>query len=184
MNRIIFLLSFFSILYCKAQTETPFYEQIALDFYNSEIILKSKFNVKLKISDKLKSIHYIDAECLKSKLTNEKNIISLKKSKVFQGYSLNLKNLDKKSFKKVKKIKNYLKKENYVVVSIAQEFNNRIFVVINEMVESEGRMFTFEFDLNGKIIDWCNSGKYVQIIFEQHKPLIGNHQSFLIPIKS
>lgn len=166
MNKIIFLLSFFSILYCNAQTETPFYEQIALGFYNSEIISKSNFNVKLKISDKLESIHYIDAECLKNKLINEKNITSLKKSKVSQGYNLNLKNLDKKRFKKVKKIKNYLKKENYVVVSIAQEFNNRIFVVINEIVEGKGKMFTFEFDLDGKIIDWCNSAEYVQIIFE------------------
>ena len=166
MNKIIYLLTFFSILNCKAQTETPFYEQIALDFYNSEIISKSNLNVKLKISDKLKSIHYIDAECLKNKLINEKNITSLKKSKVFQGYNLNLKNLDKKRFKKVKKIKNYLKKENYVVVSIAQEFDNRIFVVINEIVESKGRMYTFEFDLNGKITDWCNSAEYVQITFE------------------
>ena len=97
---------------------------------------------------------------------NEKNISSFRNSKASQGYKLNLKNLEKKRFKKVKKIKYYLNKENYVVISTAQEFNNRIFVIINEMAESNGRMFTLEFDLNGKIIDWCKSSDYVKIIFE------------------
>lgn len=168
MRRInlIFLLSCLFSFYCNAQSDSPFYEQTALDFYASDILPKSNINVRLKITDDLKSIHYIDADCLKDKVINEKNISFLKKSKVFQGYKLNIKKLDKKQFKKVIKIKDYLEKENYIIVSIAHEFNNRIFVIINEMIESKGRIFTFEFDLNGKIIDWCKSSESVQIIFE------------------
>jgi hypothetical protein len=168
MKRIVLfiLLSSFYTIYCEAQTDIPFYEQTALDFYNSEILPRSNIDIKLKISDDLKSIHYIDAECLKNEKINEKNISSFRNSKASQGYKLNLKNLEKKRFKKVKKIKYYLNKENYVVISTAQEFNNRIFVIINEMAESNGRMFTLEFDLNGKIIDWCKSSDYVKIIFE------------------
>lgn len=65
-------------IYCKAQNTAPFYEQIAFDFYNFEILKESDLNVRLKISTKLISIHYIDANCLSDKIINEKNIQFLK----------------------------------------------------------------------------------------------------------
>lgn len=163
---LIFTLFLWFSIYCKAQENTPFYEQTALDFYNSEILKTSDLNVRLKISDDLKSIHYIDAECLIKKIVNEKNISSLKTSKYFEGYSLSLKNIDKKLLKKVKKINNDFRKENYVIISIAQEFNNRIFVVINEIAEGKGRIFTLEFNKSGNIIDWCKSSEYIKMTFE------------------
>ena len=45
-------------------------------------------------------------------------------------------------------------------------FNDRIFVIIHEFVASQGKKFTFEFDKNGNIIDWCKSSEYVQLQFE------------------
>ena len=87
MKRIVLfiLLSSFYTIYCEAQTDIPFYEQTALDFYNSEILPRSNIDIKLKISDDLKSIHYIDAECLKNEKINEKNISSFRNSKASQG---------------------------------------------------------------------------------------------------
>lgn len=166
MTRILFLLSFVSILNCKAQTEIPFYEQIAFDFYNSEIIPKSNFNVKLKIPQHFSSTNYVNAECLKNKIVNEKNISTLKKSKASQGYTLTFKNLNKKKFKKVKKINTDTNKENYILVSQAIEFNNRIFVIIRDQVNINQREFTFEFDSTGNIIDWCQSSTSVFLILK------------------
>ena len=160
---IIFLASTF---YCLAQSNGPFLEQIAFDFYRTEILAKSPIKKRIKINKELNSIYYLDADCLKNKIQNEKNIDKYQNSKYFDGYRLDLKTIDKKQFRIVKKTNKSSNSEVFVEVSIAYEFNDRIFVIIHEFVASQGKKFTFEFDKNGNIIDWCKSSEYVQLQFE------------------
>jgi len=151
---------------CRAQSDIPFHEQIAFDFYCSEIIGDSQFKERLRVSTDFNSLFYISAECLKDKIYNEKKIEVYQKSKYFQGYLLDLKKLDKTQFKKVKHINKYSNSNNYVSVSNAYTFNNLIFVQIEELVENDEKTFTFEFDEKGNIIDWCLSSKAMHTSFE------------------
>lgn len=165
MQKTYLLLVLFSIYssFCTAQSDEPFYEQIAFEFYCSEILEKSDIDVRLKINGNLNYVNYINADCLRVKIINEKNFTFKPKNK-FDTLFLELKNLNKKKFKIVKKINTNTNKENYLLVSRSLEFENRIFVIINEMVNVNGRGFTFEFDSAGNIIDWCQSSKSVFLI--------------------
>lgn len=165
MQKSYLLLVFISIYssFCLAQSDEPFYEQIAFEFYCSEILAKSDIDVRLKINGNLNYVNYIDADCLKEKIINEKNF-TIKPKNNFKNLFLELKNINKKKFKIVKKINTNTNKENYLLVSRSLEFENRIFVIINEMINVNGRGFTFEFDSAGNIIDWCQSSKSVLII--------------------
>ncbi|MEY2702471.1 MAG: hypothetical protein RLY43_1104 [Bacteroidota bacterium] len=160
------IIFFLSTLYCIAQSHEPFLEQIAFDFYSTNILAKTPIKKRIKISKELNSIYYLDADCLINKIHNEKNIDKYQNSKYFDGYQLDLKAIDKKQFRKVKKINKSSNSEVFVEVSIAYEFNDRVFVVIHEFIESQGKKYTFEFDKNGNIIDWCKSSEYVQLQFE------------------
>lgn len=158
---------FFALIFdCRAQSNIPFHEQIAFDFYCTEIIGTSHFKERLKVSTDLNSLFYMSAECLKDKIYNEKNIERYQNSKIYQGYTIDLKKINKTQFKKVKHINRNSKSENYIAISSAFIFKNRIFVQIEELVENKERTFTFEFDEKGKIIDWCLSAESTRIIFE------------------
>lgn len=159
---LLVFISFYSS-FCIAQSNEPFYEQIAFEFYCSEILAKSDIDVRLKINGDLNDVNYIDADCLKEKIINEKNF-TIKPKNNFDTLFLELKNINKKKFKIVKKINTNTNKENYLLVSRSLEVENRIFVIINEMVNVNGRGFTFEFDSAGNIIDWCQSSKSVFLI--------------------
>jgi hypothetical protein len=159
---LLIIISIYSSL-CEAQSGEPFYEQIAFEFYCSKILEKSEINVRLKINGDLNYVNYIDADCLKEKITNEKNF-TIKPKNNFDTLFLELKNINKKKFKIVKKINTNTNKENYLLVSRTLEVENRIFVIINEMVNVNGRGYTFEFDSAGNIIDWCQSLKSVFLI--------------------
>ena len=165
MQKTCLLLVLFSIYstFCVAQSDEPFYEQIAFEFYCSEILEKSEIDVRLKINGNLNRINYINDDCLKEKIINEKNF-TIKPKTNFDTLFLELKNINKKKFKIVKKINTNTNKENYLLVSRSLEVENRIFVIINEMVNVNGRGFTFEFDSSGNIIDWCQSSKSVFLI--------------------
>lgn len=165
MQKPFLLLVFISIYssFCLAQSDEPFYEQIAFKFYCSEILAKSEIDVRLKINGHLNYVNYISADCLKEKIINEKNF-TIKPKNNFDTLFLELKNINKKKFKIVKKINTNTNKENYLLVSRSLEVENRIFVIINEMVNVNGRGFTFEFDSAGNIIDWCQSSKSVFLI--------------------
>ena len=165
MQKPFLLLVFISIYssFCLAQSDKPFYEQIAFEFYCSEILAKSEIDVRLKINGHLNYVNYISADCLKEKIINEKNF-TIKPKNNFDTLFLELKNINKKKFKIVKKINTNTNKENYLLVSRSLEVENRIFVIINEMVNVNGRGFTFEFDSAGNIIDWCQSSKSVFLI--------------------
>ena len=162
---LIIIILLVSNLNCIAQSNEPFWEQIAFDFYRTEILQKSPIKKRIKISKELNSIYYLKADCLKNKIINEKEI-NLVKSKHFENFELDLEKIDKKQFRIVKKIDKLSNSEVFVEVSKAYEFNGRIFVVINEFVASQGKKYTFEFDKNGNIIDWCKSSEYLQLQFE------------------
>lgn len=158
----IVLINFFS-LNGKAQSDVTFIEQTAFEYYKKEILPKYFMKKRLKISETLSSINYLDARCLKNKVQNEKNLISVPSLKYRQGYRFILKN-DKKLFKKVKNINKFSNAESYVEVSKAYMYDNRLFVVINEFFEAYGKTYTFEFDEKGNMIDWCLSSETLRII--------------------
>lgn len=162
---LIIIILLVSNLNCIAQSNEPFWEQIAFDFYRTEILQKSPIKKRIKISKELNSIYYLNADCLKNIIINEKEI-NLVKSKYFENFELDLEKIDKKQFRIVKKIDKLSNSEVFIEVSEAYEFNERIFVVINEFVASRGKKYTFEFDKNGNIIDWCKSSEYLQLQFE------------------
>lgn len=151
--------------FCIAQSDEPFYEQIALEFYSTKILEKSDINVRLKINGDLYYPIYINANCLINKIINEKNFSVIIKNN-FDTFFLDLNKIDKKKFKKVKKLNTEINKENYILVSRAIEFENRLFVIIREQVNFDNRGFTFEFDSNGNIIDWCQSSKGISQIIK------------------
>lgn len=161
-KKILIIIFLVSTLNCIAQSNDSFWEQIAFDFYRTEILPKSPIKKRIKINKELNSIYYLSADCLKNKINNEKKL-NLVESKYFE---LNLEKIDKKQFRIVKKINKLSNSEVFVEVSEAYEFNERIFVVINEFDASRGKKYTFEFDKNGNIIDWCISSEYIQLQFE------------------
>lgn len=147
----------------SAQSIDSFIEETAFNYYKTNILPKSSIKKKLKISENLSVIYYLDASCLKDKIENEKIIVSVPSLKYRQGYRFNLKN-DKKQFKKVKHINKNSNTEMFVEVSTAYVFNNRFFVVINEFIKVYGKTYTFEFDKYGNIIDWCLSSESIRVI--------------------
>ena len=163
MKKLYFIIFIIYSSLCIAQSNEPFYEQTAFEFYSTEILEKSDFNVRLKITGVLNYPYYIDADCLKNKIINEKKF-NIKFN--FDTSFLDFKKIDKTKFKRVKKINTNTNKENYVSVSTTIEFENRLFVIIRDQVNVNQREFTFEFDSNGNIIDWCQFSTSVFLIFE------------------
>jgi hypothetical protein len=160
---VLFLLAIF--MNCNAQSNEPFFEEIAFNFYKSEILKNNSNKKRLKITENFTSIFYISAECLTDKVFNEKNIVSYQYSNL-DYLQLDLSNINSKQFKVVKKLNENSNRENYITISRAQIFNSRIFVVINKFVNGYGEIYTFEFNKAGEIIDFCLSGKYMRLIFE------------------
>ena len=160
------MLLFFCLSFkCFAQSNYPFYEQLAFDFYREEIL--KKFPVKEKITvykslnyDSSEEIYYVPSNGLKTKIPNQRDSINrIDFSKYWKNinankFELNLTNIDKKQFK--------IKKSNNggfpkLFVHYPKVYKERVFVIVHQKYESSGTYFTIEFDQNGKIIDWCKS---------------------------
>lgn len=157
---------------CFSQSENPFYEQLAFDFYKENIL--KVFPVEKKITvfkslnyDSGEEIYYVPSDCLKTKLPNDgKNIEKLEYSKYWKSFedtrlNLDLKKIDRKQFKIKKSNRGYFPK---LFVHYPKTYRDRIFVVLHEKYQNSGKYYTVEFNQQGKIIDWCKS-EYTSVTF-------------------
>ncbi|ESU21146.1 hypothetical protein FSS13T_27350 [Flavobacterium saliperosum S13] len=167
MIKIIYLIFLFLSFNfkCFAQSDYPFYEQIAFDFYKDEILKNLPVKKKITVYKSLnynaaEEIHYVPSNGLKTKVPQHRD--SIKKidfSRYWKSinanrFELNLTNIDKKQFK--------IKKSNNgsfpkVFVHYPKIYKDRVFIIVHQKYENSGTYYTIEFDENGKIIDWCKS---------------------------
>ena len=166
-NRILYTLILFLLINfdCFSQSTFPFYEQLAFDFYKENILkvypVKSKITVFKSLNyDSSEEIYYVPSECLKAQIPNYgKNIEKLEYSKYWKSFKdmnidLDLTNINKNQFK--------IKKFNHgnfpkLFIHYPKIYKNRIFVIVHEKYENDGKYYTVEFNQVGEIIDWCKS---------------------------
>jgi hypothetical protein len=162
LKKIIFQILIIGILGIEigfSQSETPFYEQIAFDFYRTEILPENPESKKIKIYKKLltfpeaKTFFWVP-RCITdfeiTKTTKLKFNLS-KKSK------LNLVGLNDKIFK-IKKYGKGAYPKLYVSESISNK-QNRIIVNIHILYKSSNHNYRIELNKYGKIITWCEEGE-------------------------
>ena len=148
-----------------AQSNYPFYEQLAFNFYKEEIL--KAFPVKTKITvykslnyDAGEEMYYVPSNGLKSEVPRQRDSIKrIEYSKYWKGvddsrFELNLSNIDKKQFKIKKSNKGSFPR---IFVHYPKTYKNRVFVIVHQKYQNSGTYYTIEFDQNGKIIDWCKS---------------------------
>ena len=166
-NRILNTIIFFLIINidCFSQSEYPFYEQLAFNFYKDTILeiypVERKIIVFKSLNyDSGEEIYYVPSDCLKTKLPNYgKNIEKLKYSKYWRRFEdmrldLDLTNIDKKKFKIRKFNRGNFPK---LFVHYPKVYENRIFVIVHEKYQNCGKYYTVELNKAGEIIDWCQS---------------------------
>ncbi len=158
LKKAIFL---FLILKCGiglSQNKVPFFEQIAFDFYRTEILVQNPVKKKIKVYSKIRPSKltedlYWYPRCLKKFKTEE---YDNSKHNVSNKSELNLNNINKTKFK----IKKY-GKGTYPKLYVSQSLlfsHNRILVRIEERYKWEGNYYYIELDSDGKVTDWCKGG--------------------------
>ncbi len=164
-NYIQFFILFISSYNCFSQSEKPFYEQIAFDFYKESILKTYPVKRKITIYKSLtynseEEIYYIPSNCLKNEISNnEKKIEKLEFSKYWKTFedmrlNLDLKDINKKQFK-IRKNNNGSFPKLYI--HYPKIYKNRIFVILHEKKLNNGKYYIIEFNESGEIIDWCLS---------------------------
>lgn len=152
------------------QTKFPFFEQIALDIYSSEIIYDFPVKKKIKVYKYLHDLHpeiywFNTPSCLQNiAWSNNKQFEPIKgyQKKQFdvdsEQFELNTSNLNKKQFKIKKKAKAGYPKLFITNPHKEKGNNNRVFVNIYEVHnELKEIIYHLEFDNKGNIIDWCRT---------------------------
>lgn len=150
---------------CFSQSEYPFYEQLAFNFYNDTILdihpVERKIIVFKSLNyDSGQEIYYVPSDCLKTNLPNYgQNIEKLEYSKYWRRFEdmkldLDLTNIDKKKFK-IRKFN----RGNFpnLFVHYPKVYENRIFVIVHENYQNSGKYYTIELNKAGEIIDWCQT---------------------------
>lgn len=151
-----------------SQTEFPFYEQIAFDFYQSTLIDSFPTKRKVKVYPYVMDFHpnkggFYLPSCLGVDWKKNNSFKEIKKYVETQlqidsdRFELNFSNLNKKKFKVKKRGKG-----NYPRLHITapyQEINKteRIFVNVHEIHKHLYVTYHLEFNNKGKIINWCRT---------------------------
>lgn len=150
-----------------AQTELPFFEQSAFDFYGKEILqvnpVKKRISVYRYYMDFQESGHYFtEGECLENPIFKNQ-IKEVDKTEYGQDnidsakFELDFSQLDKKQFKIRRNGQGSFPKLfiSYPMVSVKE--SSRFFVNVYESYEHRGNIYHIELDSNGRVIDWCQS---------------------------
>lgn len=166
MKNIVFLILFF---YCRigiAQTEFPFYEQIAFNFYQSKLIDSFPTKKKIKVYPYVMNFHpsgnaFSYPNCLgiiwkggeqfekiESYVKSQYNIDS-------KRFELDFTKLNKKKFKIKKRGKGNYPRLHITAPHKDKKGTERIFVNIHETHKEIYVTHHFEFNNQGKIINWC-----------------------------
>lgn len=154
-----------------AQSEFPFFEQAAFDFYQSEILKlypsEKKVTVYRYYMDFQDSnMYFSEGECLKNPVF-KKDVSKLDRKKYGQDdiesskFELDPSNINKKQFRIRRNNGGRFPKLYLSYPRVAE--NNRFFINVYELTEMQGNIYHLELDINGKVIDWCKS-EYVTMI--------------------
>ena len=142
-----------------SQTKKPFYEQIAFDYFRTEILVKKPENKKIRIYEKLltfseeKKRYLWTPNCLKKFEINKKAELKINLS---GKTKLNLVNLNNKIFK-IKKNGKGAYPKLYVAESISNK-PNQIIVSIHILYKFSDHNYRIEMNKEGEIINWCERG--------------------------
>ena len=149
-----------------AQTKFPFYEQIAFDFYQSQIIDSFPTKKKVKVYPFVIDFHpsgnaFSYPNCLgitwksseqfeeiESYVKSQYNIDS-------KRFELDFTKLNKKKFKIKKRGKGNYPRLHITAPHKEKKGTDRIFVNIHETHKKIYITYHFEFNNQGKIINWC-----------------------------
>ena len=149
-----FLLSATFLLFCLenfAQQQTPFFEQIAFDYFKKEIITKEKIENKLYVNDSISSYGkpFDWLRCFKTYKSDD--LLSTNASHQTIIEIMETKN--SKIFKATKRHKSNCN----VVESIDMKNGNHI---VNIVVYGKyhGDVYHIEMDEKGNILKWCKGG--------------------------
>ncbi|MFC0603051.1 hypothetical protein [Winogradskyella pulchriflava] len=173
MKKIILLILILKCGIGISQTEFPFYEQIAFDFYESTLIDSFPTKKKVKVYKYATEFHtgvfslhntFTTPNCL-----NNITWISNDQFKVIESYienqmqvdsnlfELDFSNLDKTKFKVKKNGKGNYPKLFITPPNKEENGTERIFVNIYEKHSEKTVNYHFEFNKTGEIIDWCRT---------------------------
>ncbi|EAQ41251.1 hypothetical protein [Polaribacter sp. MED152] len=166
---LIFLLNFgfgFGIGIGIAQTEFPFYEQIAFDFYQSKIINSFPTKRKVKVYPYVIDFHptgnvFSNPTCLgivwksNEQFKEIESYVESQHKIDSDRFELDFSNLNKKKFRIKKRGKGSHPRLYITPPNIEKNENERIFVNIYETYESKYVIYHFEFNDKGNIINWC-----------------------------
>jgi len=167
LKKHIFLIFLLNFGIGNAQTEFPFYEQIAFEFYQSTIIDSFPTKKKVKVYPYVMDFHpsgnvFSNPTCLGIVWKNNEQFKEMESYLESQHqidsdrFELDFSNLDKKMFKIKKRGKG-----NYPRLYITEpnkEINGkeeRVFLNIHENYEYKNIVYHLEFNEQGQIIDWC-----------------------------
>ena len=162
---LIFLLNFGIGI---AQTEFPFYEQIAFDFYQSKLIDSFPTKKKVKVYPYVMDFHpsrgnFYRPNCLgidwkKSNPFKEiKEYVESQLQIDSDRFELDFSNLDKKKFKVKKRGKGNYPRLHITAPNKEIDRTERIFVNIHETHEYLYVTYHLEFNDKGELIDWCRT---------------------------
>lgn len=157
-----------------SQTDKLYYEQKAFDLYQNEILDSFPVNKKIKIYQHAfdfhpKAFRFSIPNCLENIVwkNNEQfeEMTTYKERKIDFDSSLDFSKINKKQFKiKINGKGNFPK----LLISsphIEKGNNKRIFINLYEKhSERKEYIYHIEFNINGKIINWCRSEYYEIII--------------------
>lgn len=156
-----------------SQTEFPFYEQIAFDFYQSTLIDSFPTKKKVKVYPFVLDFQpdyfvFNNPSCLGIKWRSNEQFEPIKDYVESQmnidsdRFELDFSKLDKKKFKVKKRGKGSYPRLHITAPHKEIDGTERIFVNIHETHEYLWISYHLEFNENGEIINWCRN--YAEVI--------------------
>lgn len=150
-----------------SQTELPFFEQNAFDFYGKEILkanpVKKRISIYRYYMDFQKAGNYLPSgECFKKPIF-ENQVAEVDEDVYGQNnidsekFEMDLSKLDKKQFKIRKNGRGSYPKLFLSYPMVSKKEPNRFFVNISETYDRLVNIYHIEMDENGEVIDWCKS---------------------------
>jgi len=160
--KILLQIIFIGILGFKSaygQTETPFYEQIAFNFYRTEILSSHSPDKKLRVYKEIDRYPMMKDPSWYPQCFEDFRVWT-KKDKLSDNISgkkeLDLSDLGMELFKLKKYGKGRYPK---LYVSQSLSLNDEIILVnVCEIYRWHGRYYHVKMDSNGNVIDWCIGG--------------------------
>ncbi|MET1259888.1 hypothetical protein ABV409_11110 [Flagellimonas sp. DF-77] len=158
-----------------AQTELPFFEQIAFDFYGQEILknhpVKKRISVYRFYSDFQKGGTYIpNGKCFEKPIFENQTIevdkTTYEQDNIDSGkFELDFSQLDKKQFKIRRNGRGSYPKLFMSYPLASKKEPNRFFVNVSESYDRLVIIYHLEINKTGKVVDWCKSQHETIVVY-------------------